>query len=615
MANVLKKIKAQEKREHNRFVQAFIIALIIISLLTGGFAVGLWLYTSKAEAERQAIAEQGISALSQGDLHRARHYLEAADAKAEPYATEFLAWMDTSCGRYHDALQYSVRANNFQRMLSFELLGDLAIINVGVGNATGSSAAISYFEQGALNTAREQIAKERGVDVDDLFTNEHGVLRDDPAVNERALVLFSDMVQRALPLFQDDSDYSNFIMRAKNKGAKNLEIALGDMLFRGNDRFAANASKAVEYWQIAMDNGDPRAYDRLAGAYWHGYALPRDPQKAIDLYSKSVSTHRSPVAMYALGLISLRHPQTKPSTAINLFNNAATLGYGPASTALGIMAMTESSTADAVRTARNWFRIAAEEQSDLSGRVFYDLMLMSGAGGVRDFVKGFDDMLVLSKSFPPAKSIVDILQKRIPPENVLRESLVLANLVLRGRVAYREGDPLAPQNLKDPITGEEMPRPFSYYTSVQKMDPKLRQRYGERNFPLPTDLAHLTINNQALLSPDLGELVVQYAPATGVTAFDQVPLMPRPQVPQVPEQYNISDFVPPAVLVKSVPLFSAPNTFTVIESSSFDYRSVELFSQPRTPSAEARRAAREAGIPQNQTSTGGSTPTGNAVSL
>lgn len=595
MANMLRKVKEREKRERNRFVQAFIIALIVISLLSGGFAVGLWMYSSNVEAERRAIAEQGINALSHGDFARARQYLQAADAKAEPYATEFLAWFDTTTGRYQEALDYAVRANNLQRMLSFELLGDLAIINIGVGSAVGSSAAISYFEQGALNIAREQIAAERGVDVSDLFTNEHGVMRDDPAVTDRALNLFSDMVQRALPLFQDDNDYSNFIMRAKNKGARNLEIALGDMLFRGNERFAANASKAVEYWQTAMDNGDPRAYDRMAGAYWHGYALERDPQTAIELYSTSASKHHSPVAMYALGLISLRHPQTNPNTAIQLFNNAASLGYGPASTALGIMSMTESSTADAVRTAREWFRVAAEEQHDLSGRIFYNLMLMSGAGGVRDFVKGFDDMLILSKSFKPAQTIIDILQKREPPENVLRESLILSNLVLRGRLAFREGDPLAPLNLKDPITGEEIARPFSYYTSVQKMDPNLRQRYGERNFPIPTDLSQLTINNQKLMSPDLAKLVVQYTPATGVSDFDQVPLMPRPQTPRVPAHYSINDFVPPAILVKKVPLFSAPNVFTVIDRADFDYRQVELFSVPDNPSVEATQAAAAAG--------------------
>lgn len=581
MANMLKKVKAKEKRERSRFMQAFIMALIFITLLSGFFAAGLWIYTSNSEAERRAIAEHGITALARGNLMMARKYLEEADAKAEPYATEFLAWMDTSSGHYNDALRYAVRANNFQRFLSFELLGDLAIIGVGVDSAKGGSAAISYFEQGALRLAREQIAEERGVDIDDLFTNEHGVLRDDPEVNERAIALFSDMVQRALPLFQDDNDYSNFIMRAKRKGAKNLEIALGDMLFRGNDRFAANAEKALEYWQSAMENGDARALDRLAGAYWHGYAVKRDPQAAIDLYSTSASQHRSPVAMYALGLISLRHPQANANGAVNLFNNAASLGYGPASTALGVLAMTETYNAQSISSARNWFRIAAEEQRDLSGRIFYDLMLMSGTGGVRDFVSGFDDILILAKSFPPAQTIIDLLQKRVAPEDILRESLILSNLVLRGQLAYREGDPLAPLNLKDPVTGEEMERPFSYYTSVTKMDQNIKQRFGERNFTAPMDLAELTINNQKIISPELAKLVVQFAPATGVSAFDQVPLMPRPLPPKVPSHYSISDFVPPAVLVQTTPLFSAPHVFTTIDSSLFDFDKVQQFTLPK----------------------------------
>lgn len=574
MANMLKKVKAQEKRERNRFVQAFIIALIFISIFAGFFAAGLWIYTSRAESERRAITEQGITALSRGDLPKARFYLERADALAEPYAIEFLAWLDTSSGRYDSALRTAVKANNFSRKLSFELLGDLAIIGKGVDHATGANAAISYFEQGALRLAREQIAKEKDVDEADLFYNEHGVMRDPPEVNARAIELFAGMVTRALPLFQDDNEYSSFVMRAVRKGAKDLDVTLGDVLFRGNDRFAANASKAIEYWQSAMERGDPRAYDRLAGAYWHGYAVPREPQTAIDFYSTSASQYHSPVAMYALGLISLRHPQADANSAVNLFNNASMQGYGPASTALGVLAMTETYDARSITTARHWFDVAYK-QRDLSGRIFYDLMLMSGTGGVRDFTTGFDDMLFIAKTFPPAQTIVDLLQKRVTSEQILQESLILANLVLRGQVVYQEGDPLSPPKIKDPVTGEELPRPFSYYTTVDKMDQNLKNRFGPRNFGSPMDLSQLKINNKEILSPELVKLIVQYAPATGVSNFDQVPMMPRPQVPTVPSHYSIGDFVPPAVLLTRVPLYVTPNVYTVITDSDFQYRGSE----------------------------------------
>ena len=74
MANMLKKVKAKEKRERSRFMQAFIMALIFITLLYGFFAAGLWIYTSNSEAERRAIAERGITALARGDLMMARQY-------------------------------------------------------------------------------------------------------------------------------------------------------------------------------------------------------------------------------------------------------------------------------------------------------------------------------------------------------------------------------------------------------------------------------------------------------------------------------------------------------------------------------------------------------------
>ena len=77
-----------------------------------------------------------------------------------------------------------------------------------------------------------------------------------------------------------------------------------------------------------MDNGFDQAYVRLAGAYWHGYAVERDPQTAFDLYSSAAANH-DPVAQYALGLIALRSNSTSTSNvAVKFFSSAAAQGYG-----------------------------------------------------------------------------------------------------------------------------------------------------------------------------------------------------------------------------------------------------------------------------------------------
>ncbi len=555
MANVLKKIKAKEKRERSRLRQRLVMVAIAMLFFSAMFAGILYVYTTNASNARQEVAQQGVNALAMGDLTRARARLMQADADGEIYATEFLAWMETCAGNYNEALQYALKASNYDRYSVYEVLGNLALIGIGERGAVGPAAAISYFEQGALKMARQQIQAEQDIDDGDMFINDHGNLRDLPAVNERAVQLFSDMVRRALPVFSDEDEYCDFVFRARSKGAPKLEMVIGDMLFMGNNRVAANAGKSVELWQKAMDNGDERAYMRLAGSYWHGYVFERDPQTAIDLYS-AAANKGDPVALYALGLISLRHPGTNDSVAVTLFNNASSMGYGPASTALGVLSITETQDQLSVQRAAQWFKIAAIDQNDLSGRIFYDLMLMSGSGMKRQFSEGFDDMLLLAKDFAPAQSILDVLQKRVNPDDVLREALILSNLVLRGQIAYREGDPMSPPDLEDPTTGELMARPISFYKSVTTLPDAVRERFGTFNFTAPSKLAELTINGKKILSPDLAKLIVQYAPSTGVSRFNQTPMMPRPQAPRIPPHYTISDFVPPVNLVEVLPLYN-----------------------------------------------------------
>ena len=553
MANMLKKIKEMERRELIRYRQRLTVVTIGFLFFIGIFSGIIWAYTSHAEGARRELVENGIKALSYSDFRRAVSYLEKADKDDDPYAAEFLAWYAISAGNYEQAAKYAERAVLFRRHAAYEVLGDLALL--GFGKAKGIVAAISYFEQGAIRIANDEAAaiKAGTLVTDKWFQGDPATMMPDD-IRNRATDLFSGMVYRALQIIPNSKDFVDFVLLANKKGAKNLELIMGDMFFVGNNKIASNAQSAVQYWQQAMDNGFDQAYVRLAGAYWHGYAVERDPQTAFDLYSSAAANH-DPVAQYALGLIALRSNSTSTSNvAVKFFSSAAAQGYGPASSALGVFAYTETNTPDSLDRAVQWLKIAALEQHDLSGRIIYDLMLMSGKGVPKSFSKGFDDLISIANIYPPAQKIIDLLQERVPAEQILDQVMVLANQVLRGHIAYKEGDPIFELEILDPTTLEPMDRPFTFYQSVDKLAPTFKNHFGSLNFTSVTDLNKVNINGKNILDPSLAQVIVQYAPSTGVVSFAADPRMPRPKAPKVPNGYEVSDFVPPVSLVEPLSL-------------------------------------------------------------
>ena len=553
MANMLKKIKEMERRELIRYRQRLTMVTIGFLFFIGIFSGIIWAYTSHAEGARRELVENGIKALSYSDFRRAVSYLEKADKDDDSYAAEFLAWYAISAGNYEQAAKYAERAVLFRRHAAYEVLGDLALL--GFGKAKGIVAAISYFEQGAIRIANDEAAaiKAGTLVTDKWFQGDPATMMPDD-IRNRATDLFSGMVYRALQIIPNGKDFVDFVLLANKKGAKNLELIMGDMFFVGNNKIASNAQSAVQYWQQAMDNGFDQAYVRLAGAYWHGYAVERDPQTAFDLYSSAAANH-DPVAQYALGLIALRSNSTSTSNvAVKFFSSAAAQGYGPASSALGVFAYTETNTPDSLDRAVQWLKIAALEQHDLSGRIIYDLMLMSGKGVPKSFSKGFDDLISIANIYPPAQKIIDLLQERVPAEQILDQVMVLANQVLRGHIAYKEGDPIFELEILDPTTLEPMERPFTFYQSVDKLAPTFKNHFGSLNFTSVTDLNKVNINGKNILDPSLAQVIVQYAPSTGVVSFAADPRMPRPKAPKVPNGYEVSDFVPPVSLVEPLSL-------------------------------------------------------------
>lgn len=84
--------------------------------------------------------------------------------------------------------------------------------------------------------------------------------------------------------------------------------------------------------------------------------------------------------------------------------------------------------------------------------------------------------------------------------------------------------------------------------------PTFKNHFGSLNFTSVTDLNKVNINGKNILDPSLAQVIVQYAPSTGVVSFAADPRMPRPKAPKVPNGYEVSDFVPPVSLVEPLSL-------------------------------------------------------------
>lgn len=555
-------------------------ALITFGLVAFALIVGLMVFgvTKVAQNNRQAITQEGIRSLSYSQYTAAEKQLKEGSEAGEPTAAAFLAWMKISMGYYDDALTYAQRAMALEELSSYEILGDLALL--GKGTATGPIAALSFFEQGAVKIAAEQAnllsKSKKGTDFSltvsgntelGRFTqihdaNDDGLLDQQEAAN-LATDLFSHMVNRSLSLASNADDYHTLLLNAGKKGVKSLVLPLGDMMFLGNERISSNSMRAVEYWQEAQEAGVQEAVTRMAGAYWHGYSIARDPKKAIDLYHQAAG-FRDPVAFYALGLIALRkscdanlgaNRDRLIQEALNYFSQASSLGYGPASTLLGVFSLTESNATEDMQKGVKWLEIAALEQGDIAGRVIYDLLQITGTGIRVNFTAGFDDLLLIAKTFKPAQSIVKLLRERQDPGKILSQVLVCANQVIKGNIAYREGDPVYDMVVTDPVSGKSARRPFDFYNTVTTVPEDVKYRYGLNNFCPVTDLSRLHLNGEPLLDAELAKVIIQYNPSTGTESFVADMMMPRPMPPITPVKYNIGTFVPPAELLAPAPFY------------------------------------------------------------
>lgn len=98
---------------------------------------------------------------------------------------------------------------------------------------------------------------------------------------------------------------------------------------QGNTEAKALHDAALAELEDAVRQGNPEAQFNLAWMHWHGYGLPRDNTKAIDLYEKSAKQGNTE-AQYTLGMIyseDVRFPHDG-AKAKDWYEKAAIQGTG-----------------------------------------------------------------------------------------------------------------------------------------------------------------------------------------------------------------------------------------------------------------------------------------------
>ncbi len=444
------------------------------------------------EQMRENTLNQALDAIHQRNYPLASLLLTQASEAGDLHALEYLAWLESCRGNYTKAANAAAEAAQKGSRNVLEIMGDLALL--GYGRITGAVAAVSYFNQ--------SVAGIRSYD-------------------ERNRIL-SAMIERALPLARKRQDYLDLVLSGMDYNSPSCYLRLGDILFLG-DGLDVNPVEAVGMWQLALDHGFNEAATRLAGAYWHGYAVEQDQKRALQLYQQAAAGG-DPVAYYALALIALRDPRAQQlgsperQNALALLRKASALNYSPADVALGVFSLSADPYWHGMERALFWFE-NAWQHGDSSGAILYALMQAAGRGVKpnRDgaLVILYDESALGSET---AAKVLEALSKKQDPNLILHQAVCLADRILQGQIEVSVGAAEASVY----HDGKEHANVF--YHSKEKsslIDPKIYQ-----------------IDGHYLIVPSIGGVVVQSQPSTGARLFDFTGQKPTPLPPPKPSHYQ-----------------------------------------------------------------------------
>ncbi len=469
-------------------------ALVMLGVITVIGALGAIGYGTLTyfEEQRSSTLYLGLEAIAERNYPRASLLLSQASSSGSLTAAEFSAWLECCRGNYEKSYTAASEAAAKGSREVLEVMGDLALL--GYGKVTGATAAVSYFNQKAESESSSY---------------------------EGRNLLVADCIGRALPLAREHQDYLDLVLAGLDHNSPDCYLHLGDILFLG-DGLTVNAVEAVSMWQLALEHQIKEAATRLAGAYWHGYAVEPDRAKALELY-KQAAAWGDPVAYYALGLIGLREDGARDplsqarENAVTLLRQASILGYKPADVILGFLALHDDPHGAGIDRALNWFS-AAFKGNDSSGAVMFALMKAAGLGTAVDkdgaLVMLYDEGMLGSET---AAQVLQALSLGEDPRLIVQQATELAWRIIFGDIEISQGAAEA----RAYHDGQEHGVKYYKGKAAQLIDPKIYQ-----------------IDGKYLIVPSIGGIVVQSQPSTGARLYEFTGQKPTPEPPPLPEGYK-----------------------------------------------------------------------------
>lgn len=463
-------------------------------------------------ATRQSLVVAAIHSIEEGDIRKAQSLLMRAAANNTPEAYTYLAWISARSGNFTKALEYCRECAKYPGIYGgYEIMGYLSLL--GYGHALGAGSAVYFFDEALKGYTDAELLNSNPL----LKMNEYGI-----------------------GLCMNTQDYVRMVDEAVKQGSINALLLRGDIDFLG-EQHDISPNSASKSWEQAYKNGLVQAESRIAGLLWHGYGRNRDYKEAMRLY-EDAAIKDDPIANYSLGLIKFREKNNNAYTeGMSYMRTAAKRKYGPALTAVGVMALTNNPRKPKIISASADIFRQAYEAGDPTGGILYGLMLIIGAGVEQDSTLGFSIFYDLKNR--GYESINPLLSYYTYTTDV--DTKLLFKQILRviykqyvGDLCFAEGAPEAVDYL-DSNRNSTMSFYKKQKDDIHRFSFDLLQKLGKNLVINLDDPEQVTIDGLPLLFPEISKMLEMYNPTTGAKHFmPKMVLSIEASVPRLPKDYD-----------------------------------------------------------------------------
>lgn len=508
-----------KKKKQSRFGEYVSVHKIpiLIGVLCTLFAVGSGLlgYGAKQyiDSNRQTYVVAAVKSMQDGNFHKAQTFFMQSLKNNAVEAYPFLAWIAAKSGNFFKALDYCRKAadEDPDSTACYEIMGDLALL--GYGNAQGAGSALYYFDE---------------------YLKEHKDL-DEDSLNALKLKIYEDAVMYCT----NNRDYVRMVNEAAALGSSMSLMFRGDIEFLGTEHDISPRS-AKKSWESAKAQGEIEAITRLATLYFYGYGINRNISRALQMY-EDASEKGDPVASYSLALIKFRQGgNTAYNKGMKLLRIAAKRDYGPALTAVGVMALSQNIKSKKIIYAAADIFKQAYECGDSTGGILYAIMTMNGDGVALDKTKAFSILYdIKSRGLNNVGDLLNFFNyhPNLNTKKLFSQAIELCRAMYLGDVVFKVGAPEAPKyHERNPDSS------VNYYTEMSK-DPLIKAEDKSllgKNFVTTLDKSEdITIEGEKILYPKLYEILEVYNPTTGARNFvPDIVLKIDASIPSLPHDYD-----------------------------------------------------------------------------